>query len=173
MLVQLKKTMLGLAHGCPDLPKSPKGYKQCKQTTVPSGTGRTLCEPWVDDPGYDLFTADMLLRAYAPLVSTQPDDVEQAGTTHANTVKASCAASPESRGILQELKRASLSAQSNWKLLYMLSLCMCMCFCNERSRKQVKQMRRAYIAVSSYFCIHLESGVSSSSNTNQSSHTET
>lgn len=70
MLAQLKKTMLALAHGCPDLPKSPKGYKQCKHRTVPSETGRAHYEPWIDDPGYDLVTADMLLRAYAPLVST-------------------------------------------------------------------------------------------------------
>lgn len=45
MLAQLQKTMLGLAHGCPDLPMSPKGYKQCKQTTVPSETRRAHCEP--------------------------------------------------------------------------------------------------------------------------------
>lgn len=103
----------------------------------------------------------------------KPDDVEQAGTTHANTVKASCAASPESRGILQKLKRASLCVQNSWKLIYMLGLCVCTCSCNERSSKQVKWMRGAHIAVSRYLCIHLESGVSLSSNTNQSSHTET
>jgi len=45
MLAQLKKTMLGLAHGCPDLPKRPKGFKQREQTVVLSETGRAYCEP--------------------------------------------------------------------------------------------------------------------------------
>lgn len=98
------------------------------------------------------------------------------GTSRSNSCKHCkiivCCVSWE-QGNPQELKRASLSAQNNWKLLYMLGVCMCRCFCSERSRKQVKRMRRTYIAVSSYFCIHLESGVRSPSNTNQSSHTET
>lgn len=43
---------------------------------------------------YDLVMAGMLSRANALL-----DGGEQAGTAHANTVKASCTASPETREI--------------------------------------------------------------------------